>query len=92
MKTKKLLWKLPKTMRLSFITLLRKNPKGKGSFEKWRPFSLLCTDYEIISKVLANRLKLVLEDLIDLDQTCSIPGRTILDNCHLIRNLIDYAV
>ena len=40
---------------------------------------------------MAIRLKLVLEDIVDLDQTCSAPGRTILDNCHLLRNVIDYA-
>ena len=34
---------------------------------------------------------MVLEDIVDLDQTCSVPGRTILDNCHLLRNVIDYA-
>ena len=28
--------------------------------------------------------------IIDIDQTLSIPGRSILDNCHLFRNILDY--
>lgn len=24
------------------------------------------------------------------DQTCSVPGRSIVDNCHLLRNILDY--
>ena len=83
---------LPKTMKLGFITLICKNQNGRESLKNWRPISLLCTDYKIVSKVLANRLKSVLENLIDLDQTCSVPGRTNLDNCHLLRNLVDYAI
>ena len=83
---------LPKTMKLGFIRLICKNQNGRESLKNWRPISLLCTDYKIVSKVLANRLKSVLENLIDLDQTCSVPGRTILDNCHLLRNLVDYAI
>ena len=29
--------------------------------------------------------------IVNVDQTCSVPGRSIIDNCHLIRNIIDYA-
>ncbi len=42
--------------------------------------SLLTTDYKLIAKVLANRLKTVLGDLIDQDQSYCIPERTIYDN------------
>ena len=54
---------------------------------------LLCnvTDKTIVSKVLANRLKVVLPELIDSDQTCSVPRRTILNNYHSHRNLVDHA-
>ena len=44
----------------------------------------------ILSKVLSMRLRAVIGEIVHPDQTCSIPGRSILDNVHLIRNLIEY--
>jgi exonuclease III len=72
------------------ITLLCKDPEKTEILGNWRPISLLNVDYKIISKVLATRLSSVLEHVINLDQTCGVPGRTISDNLHLIRNVIDY--
>jgi len=43
-----------------------------------------------MSKVLTKRLNKVISTLINIDQTCAIPGRSIQDNIHLIRNIIDY--
>ena len=69
------------------ITLIPK----KGDLNKlkyWRPISLLCTDYKILTKVLANRLKNILPQIISKEQTCSIPSRTIFNNLFLIRDTI----
>ena len=69
------------------ITLIPK----KGDLNKlkyWRPISLLCTDYKILTKVLANTLKNVLPQIISKEQTCSIPNRTIFNNLFLIRDTI----
>ena len=46
-------------------------------------------DYKIISKALANRLKLVMESIISPEQTCCVPGRDIADNIMSIRDVID---
>ena len=43
-----------------------------------------------MSKVLSNRLKVVLHAIIHPDQTCSVPGRSIIDNLHLLRDITDY--
>ena len=56
----------------------------------WHPISLLNCDYKMLSKVLCLRLRNVLDEIVHQDQTCSVPGRTIQDNVHLIRNLIEY--
>ena len=64
---------------------------GVADIRNWRPISLLNTDYKIISKALTFRLKSVIHNIVDIDQTCAVPGRSIIDNCHLIRNIIDYA-
>ena len=65
--------------------------KGDTHYLKsWRPISLLCVDYKILTKILANRLKCILPDIISTEQTCSIPNRTIFDNLFLIRDIISY--
>ncbi|KAE8278213.1 Transposon TX1 uncharacterized 149 kDa protein ORF 2 [Larimichthys crocea] len=49
--------------RRAIITLLPK--KGNlQDIKNWRPVSLLCTDYKILSKVLANRLRGVMEQIL----------------------------
>ena len=45
-------------------------------------------DYKLIAKVLSNRLAKMLGSLIAEDQTCAVPGRTILGTCHVLRDLI----
>ena len=81
---------LTDSQRESLITLLCKNMDKKTLLSFWRPISLLNCDYKIIAKVLANRLKVVMPKIVEKDQTCAIVGRSIHDNCHLLRNVIDY--
>ena len=80
---------LCQSQRLSYISLLCKNNNEPQFCKNYRPISLLNVDYKILSKVLCNRLRPLLNDIIHPDQTCSIPGRSIFDNCHLIRDLIN---
>ena len=77
------------TQRRGIITLIFK--KGDRTLLKnWRPITLLTTDYKILTKALANRLKNVLPSIVHSDQTACIPGRTINDNVNLIRDAIHY--
>jgi hypothetical protein len=81
---------LPPSQRQGLITLICKDPANADTLKNWRPISLLNTDYKILSKVLTLRLRKIIVEIIHPDQTCSIPGRTIQDNVHLIRNLVEY--
>ena len=80
----------PKTWKQAIITLIPK--KGDTNLLKyWGPISLLCIDYKILTKILANRLKCnILTDIISKEQNCSIPNRTIFDNLFLIRDSYNY--
>ena len=70
--------KTPTTWNQAMITLIPK--KGDTDYLKyWRPISLLCVDYKILTKILANRLKYILTDIISTEQNCSIPNRTIFE-------------
>ncbi len=79
---------LPLSCRRAVLTLLPK--KGDLQLIKnWRPVSLLCTDYKLLSKVLASRLSKVMEQVVHPDQTYCVPGRLISDNIVLIRDLLE---
>ena len=80
--------KLPLSCRRAAVTLLPK----KGDLQElknWRPVSLLCTDYKILSKALALRLSEMMASIIHPDQTYCVPGRLISDNVTLIRDVLE---
>jgi len=81
---------LPKSCQRAVLSLIPK--KGDLCLLKnWRPVAVLCSDYKILSKCLANRLKGVLDVLVQKDQTYCVPKRSIYDNLFLMRDIMDYA-
>ena len=65
---------LPYSQYLALIILLYK--KGaRENIRNWRPISLSNSDIKILSKLLAERLKLVLPEIIDNEQTGCVKGR-----------------
>lgn len=81
---------LPYSQTVSLIRLSHK--KGERRLLKnWRPISLLCCDYKIISKTLANRMKWILASVIADRQTCGVRGRCIAQNLIYMRDLIFFA-
>ena len=81
---------LSPSQRIGVISLLCKDVKNPQTLKNWRPISLLCVDYKIISKCITNRVSKVMSKIVNMDQTASVPGRSILDNIHLIRSVVEY--
>ena len=78
------------SQRNGIITLLPKKDKDPLYVKNHRPISLLNTDYKIIAKVMANRLKVCLHQIIHEDQTGFMKGRNIGSNIRTIIDVIEY--
>ena len=76
--------------RRGIINLIPKKDKNPTSLKNWRPISLLNTDYKLASKCIAVRIKMVLHNIINGDQTGFMKGRYIGENIRLALDMIDY--
>ena len=72
------------------ISLIPKKDKNRLLLKNWRPVALLNTDYKILAKVLANRLKPHIDKLIHPDQTGYIKGRYIGENIRTVDDIVEY--
>ena len=71
------------------ITLIEKEGKDTLNIKNYRPITLLNVDYKILSKVLAKRIKEVLNDfIIHHDQVGYIKNRNIGEAVRLIDDLL----
>ena len=80
---------LSTSQKQAVITLIEKKGKDKHHIQNWRPISLLNVDAKLISKVLAMRLKKVIDKVIRPDQTAYIPGRFIGESIRLISDILE---
>ena len=81
---------IPGSVTKGVITLLKKGGRHVGEgLDDYRPITLLNTELKILARVLANRLQLVISDLIGPEQTFAVKGRSIQDNLHLIREVLE---
>lgn len=74
----------------SVITCIPKEGKDRRYLSNWRPISLMNVDTKIASAVIANRLKVVLPDVISDTQKGFIKGRFIGENTRLLYDLMHY--
>jgi len=72
------------------INLIPKKDKDTLLLSNWRPLTLLNTDYKILAKLFAARLKTTLKNFISTDQTGFIPNQYIGTNINRMLNFIDY--
>lgn len=77
---------MPRSWGKTFVTLIPKKDHLK-KVSDFRPISLCNVCYKIITKILANRLKLVLNNLISREQSGFIPARTPLDSIIVVQKI-----
>lgn len=81
--------KLPKGFSPYFVALIPKI-KNPQSLNEYRSISLLGCLYKIISKLLADRLKKVLLEVISCNQSAFLANINILDGMVVINEVVDY--
>lgn len=79
----------PESINHTFICLIpkKKKPKHTGDF---RPISLCNAIFKMITKTIANRLKLILPDIVHHYQSAFVPGRLITDNALIAFDAFHY--
>lgn len=81
---------LSTSQRRGLIIVLHKKD-DRLEMKNYRPISLLNVDYKIATRAICGRLLSVISTIVESDQTCGVPGRTISTNLAMIRDLIEYA-
>ena len=75
--------------RFGIISLIPKGQKLRTQLKNWRPISLLNVDFKIFSKTLANRMKMVISDVIHSDQVEFVAGRSVSENLRTIFDVME---
>lgn len=77
-----------KSSSATFVALIPKKAEAE-ELKDFRPISLIGGFYKIISKIITERLKTVMEKLVDVHQMAFLKGRQIMDASLLANELVD---
>ena len=81
---------IPGSITKRVITLLKKGGRHVWEeLDEYRLITLLNIELKILARVLANRLQLVVSDLVGPEQNYAVKGRSIQDNLHLICGILE---
>ena len=77
-----------KSINASFMVLIPKKG-GVEDLKDFRPTSLVGSLYKLLAKVLANRLKKVVGNVVSMSQNAFVEGKQILDASLIANEAID---
>ena len=83
--------KLPKTMRSSIFNLTFKKKESPLLIKSWRPISLLNLDNKTLTRILANRVRPVIDDILNPYQSSGCQNRSILNIALNLQSVLMYA-
>ena len=72
------------------VALMEKLNKNSLKLANWRPLVMLCSDYKVFAKIIANRLQSVLPYLISPEQVGFMKGRGAADNLIDLLTVIEH--
>jgi hypothetical protein len=78
---------IPKGLNHSLLTLIPKTHSPKH-MHLFRPISLCCTIYKVITKVIVARIRPFLQQWISPNQVSYVPGRNISDNIMITQEIL----
>ncbi len=78
---------LSASQRQAIIKILEKKGRDKRLIKNWRPISLLNLDVKLLTKTLAAKLKKVLPNLVQSDQTAYVANRFIGESARIISDI-----
>ncbi|CAI5951129.1 unnamed protein product [Closterium sp. NIES-65] len=73
------------------VTILLHKKGGRDQLENYRPITLLSFTYKVIARVVADRMKKVMHEVISPEQFGFLPGRKLLDAVGLVADVIEAA-
>ena len=82
--------RMPESSIRGVLNLIPKPGKDTRYVKNLCPITLLNTDYKIIEKIIANRMKNSMNEIIHSDQRGFLPGRRIAANIRKIYDLMEY--
>ena len=85
------IYSLSVTQKIGIVQIIPKADKDLKLLTNWRPLPLLNTFYKIISGVLVNRLKTVLDYIIGPEQKGYVPNRSIGEITRTTYDIFQYA-
>lgn len=72
------------------LVCLPKKP-GATNLEDYRPLSLFNTNYKLLTRIIVNRIRPWMPDILRPSKHCSREGSTILEAVAAMRNVVAYA-